>query len=268
VIALVVLIGLLVAADFGAAAIFEHQVAMRARTQFKLADDPSVRVSGFPFLTQAISGEYDHVTVDATGVPVRDTLHDLEVHADLFGVQAPLGDLLSGSAKSVKVREVEGQVRVKASDVNRALAQNENNVIKSFSRLTIDPISRQAATDKNAPQQKPASEPEGTTAGARICVTVDISGQSTDVCAFGLVTLVQQNIAFEPNRVEIRNVITTGALPKPLLTQLQDLLRFNLAPGGLPFKVTPTAVTVASGVLSVTGKASDVALTGATGATG
>src|SRR2546429_9487511 len=74
VIALAILLGLVVVADFVTAAIFEHEVSKRARSKFGLADDPSVRVHGFSFLLQAFSGEYDHVTVDAKGVPVRGTL--------------------------------------------------------------------------------------------------------------------------------------------------------------------------------------------------
>src|SRR3954452_11794144 len=41
VITFIVLIGLLVVADFSAAAIFEYQVSKRARDQFDLADDPA-----------------------------------------------------------------------------------------------------------------------------------------------------------------------------------------------------------------------------------
>src|SRR5882672_1179608 len=86
VIVLVVLIGLLVVADFASAAIFEHEVSKRARTQFGLSDDPSVTVGGFSFLLQAFSGTYDKITVDAKGVPVKDTLRDVEVSVDLYGV--------------------------------------------------------------------------------------------------------------------------------------------------------------------------------------
>src|SRR5262245_66556662 len=71
VIALVVLLGLVVVADFVTAAIFEHEVSKRARDKFGLADDPSVRVHGFSFLLQAFSGEYDHGTVVAQVVSVR-----------------------------------------------------------------------------------------------------------------------------------------------------------------------------------------------------
>ena len=267
VIALAVLVGLLVAADFAAAAVFEHEVSKRARAQFGLADDPSVKVGGFSFLIQAISGEYDHVTVDAKGVPVKDTLRDVEVHADLFGVTAPLGDLLSGSAKSVQVREVEGQVKVKASDVNRAIAQNKNEVVHMFSRLTIDPVSLQTATSgqPSGAESTQSKTADGPTAGVRMCGTADIVGQNTDICVFGIISLVDSKISFSPKRLEIRNGLTTGSLPAPIQSQVLAPFAITLDPGALPFKVTPTAVRVEPGVLSLKGKAANVTLSGGGG---
>lgn len=272
VIAFAVLLGLLVIADFGAAAVFEYQVSKRARDQFDLADDPSVKVGGFSFLAQAISGEYSHVTIDAKGVPVEDTLRDLEVHIDLRDVQAPLGDLVSGSLKEVKVREVEGQVRVKASDVNRAVAENENAAIRAITNLTIDQVSEQdVATDpgdrtdaeQEAADRAAEAEIEDTTAGARICATVDIGGEETELCAFGIISLVDAKMTFTPGRLELRNsVLGSGQLPPVLDAAAKQALTFTLDPGELPFTVTPTAVTVESGVLSVKGTAIDVVLGG------
>jgi hypothetical protein len=267
VITLAIVIGVLVVADFAAAAVFEHEVSKRARAHFGLADDPDVKVGGFSFLLQAVSGEYDKVTVEAKGVPVKDTLRDVEVKANLMGVQAPLGDLISGSLSGVPVREVEGEVKIKASDVNRAISENENNVVKTFTRLTIDPVSEQVAT--TAPvdgQEEPPADndvEDDTTAGVRMCGTADITTESTDICVFGIISLVQQKITFEPKRLEIRNAVTSGTLPAQLQARVLEPFRITLDPGGLPFTVTPTAVKVEPGVLTVTGKARDVVLTGA-----
>jgi hypothetical protein len=272
VITFVVLLGLLVVADFGAAAVFEYQVSKRAREQFHLTDDPSVKVGGFSFLAQAISGEYGHVMIDAKGVPVEDTLRDLEVHIELRDVQAPLGELVSGSLKEVLVREVEGQVKVKASDVNRAVAENENAAIRSITNLTIDPVSEQDVTtdpdSRTAAEQEAADraaeqEIEDTTAGTRICATVDIGGDETELCAYGIISLVDAKMTFTPGRLELRNsVLGAGELPPVLDAAAKQALTFTLDPGELPFTVIPTAVTVDSGVLSVKGTASDVVLGG------
>ncbi|HEY0448991.1 DUF2993 domain-containing protein [Actinophytocola sp.] len=277
VISLVVLIALLVAADFGAAAVFEYQVSKRAREQFHLTDDPSVKVHGFSFLAQAISGEYGHVAIDAKGVPVQDTLRDLEVHVDLMGVIAPLGDLVSGKLQGVRVREVEGQVRVKASDITRALLQNENPLVSSITNLTIDPISEQDAQtdpDKRTDAEQAAAEraaeletDNDTKAGARICATADLGGEETDFCAYGLITLVEAKAHFVPSRLELTNsVLGTGQLPDAFEAGITGWLKqLSLDPGQLPFTVTPTAVNVEPGVLSVKGKAFDVVLGGSGG---
>jgi hypothetical protein len=269
VIALVVLVGLLVVADFAAAAIFEHEVSKRARSQLGLADDPSVRVHGFSFLLQALSGTYDHVTVDAKGVPVKDTLRDVEVKADLYGVQAPLGDLISGNAQAVSVDKVDGVVIIKASDVSRALAKNENSQIKAITQVSIDPISELEATSAKpltaAELPKNHKDPEDTKAGARICGTIDIAGQSTDICAYGLVELTGKSIGFAPKRIQIRNALTSATLPPSIQSAVAKVLTFTQDPGALPFKVTPTEVNVEPGELSVRGTAEHVKLTGVAG---
>jgi hypothetical protein len=264
VITLAILIGLLVAADFGAAAIFEYQVSTRARSEFNLADDPAVKVGGFSFLAQAISGEYDHVTVDANGVPVNDTLRDVGVHVDLYGVTAPLSELLSGSTKGVQIREVEGQVRVNASDVNRAFSENQNEVLRTITNLTIDPVDERLVADPDAevPKQPDPAEQERdrTTAGARVCGTVDIAGQSTDICVFSVIALVDEQITVAPRRIEARNGLLTGELPGSLQARILPAAPIALDPGALPFTVTPTAVKVEPGILSLKGKAQNVVL--------
>jgi hypothetical protein len=274
VISLIVVIGLLVVADFSAAAIFEYQVSKRARDQFDLADDPAVKVGGFSFLAQAISGEYGHVTIDAKGVPVEDTLRDLEVHIELRDVQAPLGELVSGSLKEVKVREVEGQVKVKASDVNRAISQNkDNNLIKSISNVTIDPVAEvdvltdpdgRTDAEQEAAERAAEAEVEDTTAGAKICATANIGGDETELCAYGVISLVEgAKMTFDTKRLELSNsVLGTTQLPPAFDAAIKQALHFTLDPGELPFTVTPTAVTVEPGVLSVKGTASNVVLGG------
>jgi LmeA-like phospholipid-binding len=270
VITLAVIIGVLVAADFGTAAIFEYQVSKRAREQFGLTDDPAVQVRGFSFLAQAISGEYDHVSIDAKGVPVKNTLRDLEVQVDLRGVTAPLGDLLSGSLEEIHINEVEGKVRVKASDVNRAILGNKNPLVSSITNLTIDPVSeadvqsdpddRSAEQEAAAERADEAEEDDDNRAGAKICASGDIGGEDTDFCAYGLITLVEGAKAkFTPSRLEVTNsVLGSGQLPEQLEATILDVLTVTLDPGKLPFTVQPTEVDVETGVLSVKGKAFDV----------
>jgi hypothetical protein len=181
-------------------------------------------------------------------------------------VRAPLGELISGSSKGVAVSEVEGQVRIKASDVNRAISAQQNAVVKTFTRLTIDPVSLKTATteptDGSAQDSTAPPDAEGTTAGVRMCGTADIADQSTDICVFGVISLAGGKIGFDPKRLEIHNALTTGKLPQSLQAQVLRPFAITLDPGDLPFAVTPTAVQVQPGALSVKGKARNVLLTG------
>jgi hypothetical protein len=266
VIGLLVLIGLLVAADFGAAAIAEHEVSERARTQFGLDDDPSVRIHGFSFLLQALSGEYDDIEVTATGVPVKNALRDVEVKAHLLGVKAPLGDLLSGNTKGILVSRAEGTVTVKASDVTRALSQNENELVKTFTSVSITSVSKKTATTPNSAddvKDPPGTPKDDTTAGAKICGTADIAGASTNLCVYGLITLANQKINFAPSWPKVTNGLVSGTLSSTIRNGVMAPFgKISLDPGVLPFKVTPTAVAVGENALSVSGKAENVQLGG------
>ncbi|HVK24163.1 MAG TPA: DUF2993 domain-containing protein [Actinokineospora sp.] len=264
VITLVVLLGLLVAADFGAAAFFEHEVSKRAQQQFDLRDHPEVQVGGFSFLAQAVSGEYDLVTVDAKGIPVN-TLRDVEVHADLKGVQAPLSDLISGSITGVPVREVVGEVRVKAADVSRAMSLNENQVIRSLTNLKIDPVSEKTvatapADGAETEDESELADAEGSTAGVRLCGTAEIAGQPTELCVFSIISLSERRIAVSPKRMELRNSDSDVKLPPSLQQKILPFFTFQLDPGDLPFSVTPTSVKVEPGKLTVRGKAANLVL--------
>ena len=87
IIILLVLAGLAVAADFGSAALAESAVSRQMRGQLGLVDDPSVRINGFPFLTQAVAGTYSSIDVDATRIPYG-SFKELEINARLHDVSA------------------------------------------------------------------------------------------------------------------------------------------------------------------------------------
>src|SRR3981189_2702919 len=107
IVVLVVLAGLLVGADFGLAAFAEHTISQKARAQLGLADDPSVSIHGFPFTTQALSGDYSQISVSAAGVRVA-KLSDVELSAELKNVTAPLSELLAGNTKAIKIGTLQG----------------------------------------------------------------------------------------------------------------------------------------------------------------
>ncbi|GAB3911907.1 DUF2993 domain-containing protein [Kibdelosporangium lantanae] len=272
VITLVVIIALLVGADFGAAAIAEYQVSKRARTAFNLTDDPAVTINGFPFLTQAISGDYTHITVDAKGVPIKDILKDVEIHAELRDVRAPLSDLLAGRTDNIVVGDMEAQVRVNQADFNRQLQANNQRVqTADITNVTIGPVSEQRVNasgstdtdpdDEKADQEALKQETDDTTAGMRVGATVEIAGQKVDISVFAIASLVNGKIEVKAKRVELNGSIGSTLLAPSLQAQVLKLFTPPaLDPGTLPVAITPTAVIVEPGAISLKGKAKDVKL--------
>lgn len=256
----VVFIGLLVGADYGAAALFEHQVAARVQAQFRLAGEPSVTVHGFPFLTQAVIGDYRRVTIDAAGLPVSEVLRDVRVHAELSGIHAPLRSLLSGSADQVSVARVDGELTVTAPDVQRAIERDRNEVVRVLTGFTVDPLPRPAG----------GTMPElnsTTSTFVRLCAQADIVGLPTSICVSATIRLVDDLIRFEPQELEIRNAQMVGRLPPVIQDQVLSAFATTLDPGDLPFQIEPTAVRVEPGNLTLSGTLRDVSLDAVLGRT-
>jgi len=65
---IVVIVAVLLGLDFGARAVAESVMASKIQQQ-GLPTKPSVRIGGFPFLTQVASRDFSHVTISAAGVP-------------------------------------------------------------------------------------------------------------------------------------------------------------------------------------------------------
>jgi hypothetical protein len=126
-IAAVVLLGLLVALDRIAVHAAESLVAKRVQSQEHLDHKPDVSIGGFPFLTQAVGGKYDDVTVafyDLHRGPVA--VHVFTAH--LVGVHVPLHAVISGKVHSVPVDSLTGTVSVTFAELNRYLAPKHLHV--------------------------------------------------------------------------------------------------------------------------------------------
>ncbi len=157
-ITVVVLAGVLVAADYGLAAAAEYQVSKKMKSRAEPGQRP---VGGHPRFSvhhPGTAGNYSDITVNATGVPAANTLRDLEIDADLHNVRVPLSDLLSGNVSSVKVDEVDGQVQIKASDIGRLLG---------LADLTINPVSLDTVLGLGAQDAETAARAAAATPATR-----------------------------------------------------------------------------------------------------
>src|SRR5215217_7387317 len=186
-IVLLVLVALLVGADFGAAAIAEHTVSQKAREQLGLVDDPSVTIHGFPFSTQALGGNYGHISISATGVKVADKLQDADITAELHDVSAPLSDLLSGKTSAVKIGNLEGQIRIKATDIAHIEPLNK------IQDLRIEPADEEFVRTGKMPDAATttatatAQNKESLVAGIQLSGMLPIAGQNVKIDCFALI---------------------------------------------------------------------------------
>jgi hypothetical protein len=251
IIAVLVIVALAVAADFGAAAAAEYTVGKQMRQQLSLASDPSVRINGFPFLTQAVAGHYTSIDVQASGVSA-DPLHDLDVEATLHDVNAPLVEVISGDLHSVRAAKVDGRIRIKDTDLGRAIGIED---------LRIQQPADQQIKELFPPGTPTSASSRGNRAPIKMVATTDLAGQRTDVIAFGVIELTRGSVRITANDVQLgRDGVGTVGLPRPIRQTLLNALSTNIKTGGLPFAVTPTRLWVETGSIVVEGTAANVSL--------
>lgn len=273
VIVLVVLLGLLVGADFAAAAFAEHTVSQQAREQLGLSQDPAVTVHGFPFATQALSGEYDHISLSADGVPVQDVLRDVSLSAELRDVRAPISDLAGGNVQAITIGELEAQVTLKASDIARVppLTNIEDLRIDPSTESYVrngegtDPDASDATEqgDGEADGQPDQQDKDDSTAGVRLAGKAQIAGERIEIFAFAIIELDGTTIRITPHRLQFGNDQETTVVPKDVQRALLPHFEADIDTGELPFTVTPTAVRVEPGSITVKGEAKNVSFSSA-----
>lgn len=93
---LVVVVLLIVGADRGAKYAAQSAISKQLVSSYDLDPAPEVEIHGFPFLTQAINGTYDQIDVDIPAV-TRDNVRVENVHTELFGVHAPISQVINNA---------------------------------------------------------------------------------------------------------------------------------------------------------------------------
>lgn len=132
---LVVLAGLLAVADRVAAAVAANAVADQVVAAADLVS-ADVSIDGFPFLTQALGGRYDSVSVVARGVVAGDLTVD-RLDATLTGVSVPLSDVLSGAVGQVPVASVQATALVGYDELARRSGDRRLTIAPEGDRLRV-----------------------------------------------------------------------------------------------------------------------------------
>jgi hypothetical protein len=122
ILALLAVAGLLVLADRGAASYAEGRLAADLQAGQGLAEPPEVDIRGFPFLTQAVAGQYREVSVQAGDVDLGTGLRAQRLEAVLSGARVPLGSVLRGGLAQVPADRVEARVLLAFDDLEERAA--------------------------------------------------------------------------------------------------------------------------------------------------
>jgi len=119
-IGVVILAALLVAADRISVAVAENQISDRLASAYGLAGKPGVTITGFPFLTQVVTGDYRQIDVSANQVSADGAvLHHLNVR--LTGVHATVSQVLGNGSSMVTADRAAGSAMVGFGTVDHRL---------------------------------------------------------------------------------------------------------------------------------------------------
>jgi hypothetical protein len=222
---LLLLVGLAVVADRVGVGIAEDRVAEAIADRGGLSGEPDVEIMGFPFLTQALGGEYEQVRVSLTAADL-DQPEGTRADVSLRGVEVPLADVLSGSVQQVPVARIDGTAT-----------------------LSYDLLSEELGPGSTL-------QPEGDR--LRIDRTVEIAGRRLALTAVGTVSLEGGDLV-----VDVDTASGAGVdVPEFLVDRASDALDLRYALPDLPFGLQLTGVAPARDGVDVTVEATDTLLRG------
>lgn len=133
-IALVVVVVVLVGADFGTRAYAEAQIATQIQKN-GFAGRPDVSIAGFPFLTQVVSGKIGQITISAANVPAGPVI--------ITKIDAVLTDVRPNSGfTGGTVGHVRGQAFISFGALSQALTAQAGGLASALagSGLTLVPV--------------------------------------------------------------------------------------------------------------------------------
>jgi DUF2993 family protein len=220
---LLLLGGLLLAADRGAEAFAEDRVAQLVAERGGLAGRPGVEIGGFPFLTQAVGGRYDDVRIGLTGADLGQP-EGTRADVSLRGVQVALSDVLSGSVQQVPVERVDGTATL------------------AYALLAAE-LGPGTTVTRNGD-------------GLRVQRTVEVAGVSVPLTATGTVSLDGDTLV-----VDVEDASGAGVdVPDLLVDQVDDALDLRYPIPQLPFGLQVTGVAPADDGVRVQVEATDTVL--------
>lgn len=202
-----VLLALLLAVDRIGAVVAAGVVADRLKTSGGLSSKPSVSITGFPFLTQAIDGRYSRINVSATSVS-RGGVRLSRLDVVVVGARVSVGDALSGHVSVVPVEELSATAIVTYVEV---LARSK------LAGASLEPVA----------------------GGVRVTARVTVLGQTVTASTISSVRLDGRDIV-----VTAKSVAIQGQSSPALDHAIAGRLDLRVAVGTLPYGLALTGVRV------------------------
>jgi hypothetical protein len=202
------LLGLAVIADRVGVGLAEDAVAEQLAGDGRLAGPPEVEITGFPFLTQALSGHYDDVRVAATAEELGQPA-GTSGRFTLRGVDLPLSDVLGGLVTEVPVDRVDG-----------------------VATLSYPLLARELGGDATVARQGD---------GLRVTRTEEVLGVEVPLAGAGTVALDGSDLVVTVEEVSVVGVDVPGFV----VARLPGLLDFRYPVPPLPFDLQLTGLRVA-----------------------
>ncbi|WP_433613103.1 LmeA family phospholipid-binding protein [Dactylosporangium sp. CA-139114] len=238
----IILVGVFVVVDRIAAGAAEDRITQETKAQLAAKDvkyegEPKVHITGWPFLTQVLAGEYKKITISLTKPQLNNVkLDTLTVEAR--SVKADARDLMNGKG-DVVAGVVAGDASMSWDNVRPLL---EVAGLPS----SIDPSNVDLKVVNN-----------------KIEMRVPLSFQGIKVTLIALGSMVVQTGKIV---LQLESVTTDkGNLPpqvNSLIKQYQNRLQITVKLPGLPYNLVINSVRTTDAGLLVTASAADVKLTG------
>lgn len=222
-VALVIVIGLLVAADRIGVVVAQHIAADRIKSSQHLDRTPTVTVRGFPFLTQVIGGTLNRVDVSAKDFVAGDSGH------------------------TIRIRKLTAQLRkVHVSGLSSAHADT------ATASALIDYASLSNALGVQVRYGGPGADGQGRVATS---ATATVLGQSFSGTASAEIKVAAANVL---DFTDPQASVNGATLPPAAVTELTKAFGRSLSLHGLPFRLTLQSVRASAQGVTVVATATDV----------
>lgn len=241
VLALVVIV-LAIAADRIGVVVAEHEIASQTRSQLASEDvtvggDPTVTISGVPFLTQVLAGHYDKINI-VVPAPASKGISLTSLNVTATGVNAPTNTVMSGNGQ-IEADKVVGTGQIAWSSFTEMVD------LSALRQYGIDPTTLHVS---------------GTDDGRiTLSVPVSIAGKSFTAIATGVISVTNGLV-----HVRITDLSTDDDTLPPIVKQqftaIEQALTFDARIPALPYNLKISSVRATSVGISVTANATHVVL--------